>query len=65
MMNCPACGAPLTIHSDTEGLVCNYCHHVYFPGEDDRRDGVEVTNKPSDLWLDCPVCIIPLVQASL
>ncbi|HEY1902119.1 MAG TPA: zf-TFIIB domain-containing protein [Terracidiphilus sp.] len=38
--NCPACGAPITPKPDTEGYKCDYCHAVFFPGEED--DGVQV-----------------------
>jgi Zn-finger nucleic acid-binding protein len=39
-MNCPACGAPIALKPDTEGYKCDYCHTVFYPGEQD--DGVQV-----------------------
>ncbi len=63
MSNCPACGAPLTLRPDTEGFQCNYCHQVFFPDEED--DGVEVSGEASDTNLNCPVCLQPLVKASI
>ena len=39
-MNCPACGAPIALKPDTEGYKCDYCHTVFYPGEED--DGVEI-----------------------
>ena len=63
MNNCPACGAPLTIRPDTEGFQCEFCHKVFFPGEDDK--GVEVSGESSVASLNCPVCFQPLANASL
>ena len=63
MSNCPACGAPLSIHPDTEGCSCSYCHAVIFPGRQD--EDVEVSDEPPDPNLNCPVCFLPLVKASL
>ena len=65
-MNCPSCGAPITLRPDTEGYSCAYCHAVFFPGEED--DGVQVLGSPSDPSPDhrslaCPLCRVPLVQA--
>ncbi len=42
-MNCPACGAPIALKPDTEGYKCDYCHTVFYPGEQD--DGVEIGNQ--------------------
>jgi Zn-finger nucleic acid-binding protein len=39
-MNCPACGAPIALKPDTEGYKCDYCHTVFYPGEQD--DGVKM-----------------------
>jgi Zn-finger nucleic acid-binding protein len=63
MNNCPACGAPLTVRPDTAGFKCDYCHKVFFPGEEE--DGVEVSGEPSDPSLSCPICRQPLVKASI
>ena len=62
MSNCPACGAPLDLHPDTEGFECGYCHRVFFPGKEE--DGVVITGAPSDPNLNCPLCFQPLVKAS-
>jgi Zn-finger nucleic acid-binding protein len=65
-VNCPRCGALITPKPDTDGYKCDYCHSVFFPGEDD--DGVQVSAAqpdPGSLTRSCPVCSIPLVQASL
>jgi Zn-finger nucleic acid-binding protein len=44
-----------------DALTCDYCGNIYFPDKND--DGVrvlgEATGEP------CPVCAIPLMQASL
>jgi Zn-finger nucleic acid-binding protein len=62
-MNCPSCGAPIALKPDTEGYRCDYCHAVFYPGEED--DGVQVSSEPSDPSLACPVCSIPLVKATI
>jgi Zn-finger nucleic acid-binding protein len=63
--NCPACGAPITPKADTEGCKCDFCHAVFFPGEED--DGVTVLDQPDgpDLDRSCPLCNQPLVHAAL
>jgi Zn-finger nucleic acid-binding protein len=45
-MNCPACGAPIALKPDTAGYKCDYCHTVFYPGEQD--DGVEA-GTPADV----------------
>jgi Zn-finger nucleic acid-binding protein len=66
---CPACGAPITPKPDTEGYKCDYCHAVFFPGEED--DGVVVSAEAADAAANppidqaCPVCSVPLVQAAI
>lgn len=62
---CPACGAPITLKPDTEGFKCDYCHAVFFPGEE--NDGVTVLNQPDAPQLDeaCPLCSVPLVHAAV
>jgi Zn-finger nucleic acid-binding protein len=71
-MNCPACGAPITPRPDTAGYKCDYCHAVFYPGEED--DGVVVSNAvavsiaqpdPAGPGLACPVCSQPLVHAAV
>lgn len=66
-MNCPSCGAPITLRPDTDGYKCDYCHAVFYPGEED--DGVvvscEETDQGADARLACPVCSLPLVKATI
>lgn len=71
-MNCPACGAPITLKPDTEGFKCDYCHAVFFPGEED--DGVQISPPSNDASSEpdegsvpqfCPVCNLPLVRGAL
>jgi Zn-finger nucleic acid-binding protein len=63
--NCPACGAPLSPKPDTEGCKCDFCHAVFYPGEED--DGVQVSNDAADPAFNqaCPVCSQTLVQAAI
>ncbi len=71
---CPACGAPITPRPDTEGCKCDYCHAVFYPGEED--DGVVVSAQQADSAVNpaetnpsidqaCPLCNLPLVQAAI
>ena len=63
-MNCPACGAPITLKPDTQGFKCDYCHAVFYPGEED--DGVRVSSEPAEPGESdqaCPLCSQPLVKA--
>ena len=64
-MNCPLCGAPIALKPDTEGFKCDYCHAVFFPGEED--DGVTVLDQPDGPGLNqsCPLCSHPLVHAAI
>jgi Zn-finger nucleic acid-binding protein len=64
-VNCPACGAPITLKPDTAGYKCDYCHAVFFPSEED--DGVKVSAEQADPGLAraCPLCGVPLVQAAI
>jgi Zn-finger nucleic acid-binding protein len=49
------------MHADGETFKCDYCKSVYVPGQDD--EGVRLLGAgPGD---ECPVCSIPLMQASL
>jgi Zn-finger nucleic acid-binding protein len=61
--DCPACGAPLTPKPDTEGCKCDFCHAVFYPGEED--DGVVVSAEAGDSSQCCPFCNVPLVQAAI
>jgi len=60
-MNCPACGAPLRLGAGEESLTCAYCRSIYFPDKND--EGVRVFGEASGEA--CPVCAIPLMEASL
>ena len=67
-MNCPACGAPITLRPDTEGFRCEYCHAVFYPGEED--DGVVIAEADAGPaegapGLACPVCAQALVDATI
>jgi Zn-finger nucleic acid-binding protein len=63
LTTCPACGAPITPRPDTEGYHCDYCHAVFYPGEDD--DGVQIASDAATAQQACPICSLPLVQASI
>jgi Zn-finger nucleic acid-binding protein len=60
-MNCPSCGAAMRLEPDKDCLTCDYCKNMYFPVKGD--DGVSVFPEKSENT--CPVCSIPLMQASL
>jgi Zn-finger nucleic acid-binding protein len=64
-VSCPACGAPVALQPDTEGFKCDYCHSVFFPGEEE--DGVQflLTQVDPSLSLACPVCSLPLGHAAI
>ena len=67
-VNCPACGAPITLKPDTEGFRCDYCHAVFHPGEED--DGVVVADANANqaealTGLACPICAQALVDATI
>lgn len=60
-MNCPGCGAPLHVSEHDESLRCEYCRSVFTPQQND--EGVRMLGESSPLA--CPVCAVPLQQASL
>jgi Zn-finger nucleic acid-binding protein len=60
-MNCPTCGAPMRLEPDKDCLTCDYCKNMFFPQAGD--DGVRVFPEKSEDA--CPVCALPLMQASL
>jgi Zn-finger nucleic acid-binding protein len=60
-MNCASCGGPLKPRSTDDALVCEYCHNVFYAQKND--DGVVVLGESHDE--PCPVCAIPLMNASL
>ena len=61
---CPACGAPVVPKPDTAGYQCDYCHAVFYPGEED--DGVVVGGEADPQQASaCPLCSLPLVHATI
>jgi LSD1 subclass zinc finger protein len=60
-MNCPSCGAPLRMAGGHESLRCDYCKSIYFSGPDDQ--GVRYLDELPELL--CPVCAVPLWNATL
>jgi len=61
-MNCPSCGAPMRLKSDSTSFRCEYCQRVFLP-ETNADDGVRALGEPSGQ--DCPICTIALVHATL
>ena len=59
-MNCPSCGAPM--HVQGGSLKCDYCGSVVVPERD--SSGVVVLTESPD-HIACPICNVPLMQASL
>jgi len=60
-MNCPSCGAPLSLEGDQESLTCDYCKAIYLPDQDD--EGVRLLGEAEGA--SCPICAIPLMHATL
>ena len=60
-MNCPSCGAAMRLEPDKDCLTCDYCKNMFFPEKGD--DGVSVFPEKSENT--CPVCSIPLMEASI
>jgi Zn-finger nucleic acid-binding protein len=60
-MNCSACGAPMRLLEGRDSFVCDYCKQVSVPPE--NEEGVRVLGEASALA--CPVCSLPLLQASM
>ena len=58
-MNCPSCGAPLSLNGDHGVPACDYCKSIYYPEKND--EGVRVLGE--DTEEACPVCAIPLTLA--
>src|ERR1035441_5178506 len=58
-MNCPSCGAPLSLEGDQESLTCDYCKSIYLPDPDD--EGVRLLGEAEGA--SCPICAIPLMHA--
>jgi endogenous inhibitor of DNA gyrase (YacG/DUF329 family) len=51
-MNCPSCGAPLSLEGDQESLTCDYCKSIYLPEQDD--EGVRLLGQAEGV--SCPIC---------
>src|ERR1035441_296423 len=60
-MNCPSCGAPLSLEGDQESLTCDYCKSIYLPDPDD--EGVRLLGEAEGA--SCPICAVPLMHATL
>jgi Zn-finger nucleic acid-binding protein len=60
-MNCPSCGAPLRAAGGIESLRCDYCKNFVYTAPDD--EGVSYLEELEELL--CPVCAIPLWNATL
>lgn len=60
-MNCGNCGAPLQVVPERDYLACEFCGSFFFPKA--SRDGVKVLGEEAKV--DCPVCEVPLVTASV
>jgi len=60
-MNCPNCGALMNLGENGESFQCEYCRSVYVP--EPNVEGVRVLGEAANEL--CPVCSVPLVQATL
>jgi len=60
-MNCPNCGAPMSLKNEADYLLCDYCGTPHFP--DPNADGVRVLG--IEAGIACPVCSVALVHASV
>jgi Zn-finger nucleic acid-binding protein len=62
-MNCPSCGAPMTLNIDT--YHCDYCKSVYVPGSDDEGITLLGDGPGNESPDQCPVCSVALVKAAI
>lgn len=60
-MNCPNCGAAMTLVPQRTFLVCEYCTTFHLPEE--SHEGVRVLGEASALA--CPLCNETLVSAAI
>ncbi len=60
-MNCPSCGAPLRLAGGLTSLRCDYCRCVVPLAPDD--EGMRYLDEVAELL--CPVCAVPLWNATL
>ena len=60
-MNCPNCGAPMTLVSEHDSFRCEYCLTVHVPQP--NLDGVRSLEDPAGMH--CPSCQQQLVTGSL
>lgn len=61
-MNCPSCGAPMTLAAGGASMFCDYCRHVEILQPD--SSGVRYL-EPASPELDCAVCSSALWNATL
>jgi Zn-finger nucleic acid-binding protein len=62
-MNCPSCGAPMTLNVDT--YRCEYCKSVYVPGTDDEGITLLGDGSGNQSQDQCPICSVALVRAAI
>jgi Zn-finger nucleic acid-binding protein len=60
-MNCPSCGAPMTLHAGQDHLTCDYCGAMHFP--DPNPDGVRDLGMETES--NCPRCTTHLTHATV
>ena len=60
-MDCVNCGAVMRRDITHDCLVCDFCYSAWFPPPD--ADGVRVFDEAAGV--DCPVCHVQLVEASI
>jgi len=56
-MNCPHCGAPMTLFRARDYYHCEYCGSYYFPDQDNQ--GLRVLGENPE-GIHCPLCREPL-----
>ena len=55
----------MRVEADKDYLVCDYCRRIHVPDKD--NDGIRILGEmtPSEGFVECPVCQLPLVHAAL
>lgn len=61
-MNCPHCGAPMTLYADRGYAFCTHCGTFHFP--EPTGEGIRALGEAGD-DLCCPLCHAPLLVAAL
>lgn len=56
-MNCPNCGAPMTLYRSRDYYHCEHCGGYHFPDQD--QDGLRVLGENPE-GIDCPRCRVVL-----